>query len=474
MKRITALIVVLSLLFVNVCALEVKTPQQAQVFFEAVEANIKENVRYEDLTSEEMYRGAILKVLEENPQMYKAVLSGMLESIDDYSNYFDAEESQSFFTSLEETTLVGIGIQFVMLNGLATVEMVLENSPAEKCGVKAGDIIKFVDGKDISGMDIEAVSSLIKGVKGTTVVLKVARSGFSNFIEIPIVRDVVSTSSVSYEIMENKKGVKVGYVRLSQFTDTSAQKMAEVLEKVEQETTNIIIDLRGNTGGYLDQAVAMSEIFLKGGKLIVSEDYRGRDFDTNYYATGDGKYYQPVILVNNSSASASEVFTAALKENNKTKAVVGEKTYGKGTVQTAFQLLDGGTIKYTVAYYLTPKGNNLEKNGIKPDIEVFNHYEKFTDRYTEDFSYSRKYKLGDVGKDVKLAKKYLEYLGIFYGEINEIYDENLKNAVYMFQKSAGLYPYGEFDITTQLELLKVLLDSEELVDVQLETALELF
>ncbi|MBO5135992.1 MAG: PDZ domain-containing protein [Clostridia bacterium] len=474
MKRIIGLAIAFCILLTNVYALEVNTSQQAQVFFEAVEANIKQNVRYEDLTSEEMYKGAILKVLEENPQMYKTVLSGMLESIDEYSNYFDVAQSETFFTTLEDTTLVGIGIQFVMMNGCATVEMVLENSPAEKCGVKPGDIIRFVDGKDITGMDIEAVSSLIKGVKGTTVTLKVSRSGFSNFIEIPIVRDVVSTSSVSYEIMENEKGVKVGYVRISQFTDTSAQKTAEVLEKVEKETKNIIIDLRGNTGGYLDQAIAMSEIFLRGGKLIVSEDYKGKEFDINYYATGEGKDYKPVILVNKSSASASEVFTAALKENNMTKAVVGEKTYGKGTVQSAFQLLDGGTIKYTVAFYLTPKGNNLEKNGIKPDVEVFNHYEKFTDRYTEDFSYSRKYKLGDVGRDVRLAKKYLEYLGIFYGEINEIYDENLKNAVYMFQKSAGLYPYGEFDVTTQLELLKVLLDTEELVDVQLETALELF
>ena len=474
MKRIVGIILVFSMLLMNVYAFPVTTAEHAQIFFEAVESNIKRNVKYEEVTSESLYRGAILKVLEENPQMYKAVLSGMLESIDEYSSYFDATESQDFFTSLEDTTLVGIGIQFLMVNGAATVELVFEDSPAEKCGLKQGDIIRFVDGKDITGMEIEAVSALIKGVQGTTVVLKVNRTGFSELIEIPIVRDVVSTSPVSYEIMENKKGNKVGYVKISQFTDTSAQKTMEVLEKVEKETENIIIDLRGNTGGDLDQAVAMSEIFLKRGSLIVSEDYRDNKLDMEYYSKGEGKKYRPVILVDENTASASEVFTAALMDNKKTKAIVGKQTYGKGTVQSAFQLLDGGTIKYTVAFYLTPKGISLEKNGIKPDYEVENYYERFTDRYKEDFGYTKKYKLGDVGRDVRLAKEYLKYLGVFYGEVNEIYDENLKNAVYIFQKSVGLHPYGELDITTQLELVKVLIDTEALVDEQLNTALNLF
>ena len=383
MKKIVALVLVFCMLLMNVSALSISTSEQAQIVVESIERNILGNVRYEEVDSESLYRGAILKVLEENPQMYKAVLSGMLESIDEYSNYYNSEESQEFFTSLEDVTLVGIGIQFLMVNGAATVELVFEDSPAERSGLKKGDIIRFVDGKDLTGMEIEAVSGLIKGIQGTTVVLKVSRTGFSELIEIPIVRDVVSTSPVSYEIMENKKGVKVGYVKISQFTDTSAQKTEEVLEKIESETENIIIDLRGNTGGYLSQAVAMSEIFLKRGALIVSEDYKDNKLDMEYYSKGEGKKYRPVILVDETTASASEIFTAALVENKKAKAVVGKQTYGKGTVQSAFQLWDGGSIKYTVAFYLTPQGKSLEKNGIKPDYEI-SLPEEFEDSFISD------------------------------------------------------------------------------------------
>ena len=179
------------------------------------------------------------------------------------------------------------------------------------------------------------------------------------------------------------------------------------------------------------------------------------------------------MLVNGMSASASEVLTAALMENNAAK-VIGEKTFGKGTVQTVMNTTDGGMMKYTSAFYLTPEGNNIDKTGITPTVKVENTLESVDMSQFDMFKLSKTYRIGDKGEEVELAKRMLKYMGIFIGEVNDIYDENLKIAVTTYQKVDGLFPYGVLDITTQMNLYDELKTSKVKKDDQLERAIDLF
>ena len=190
-------------------------------------------------------------------------------------------------------------------------------------------------------------------------------------------------------------------------------------------------------------------------------------------AKGEETDYDVVVLINGMSASSSEVLTAALSENGIAK-VIGEKSFGKGTVQTIAEAEENSVIKYTSAYYLTPNGNNIHKKGIVPDAEVVNTTKPVDMSEFEMFTLAKKYMLGDTGTEVENAKKMLEYMGFFIGEINDVYDENLKIAVSTYQQYKGLYPYGVLDITTQHNLYETMKKVEVEVDDQLQAAINAF
>jgi carboxyl-terminal processing protease len=229
----------------------------------------------------------------------------------------------------------------------------------------------------------------------------------------------VVVNPVDYEIIENE-GNRIGKIRIYSFTLTSAEKFAEALNKISAEgIKNIIIDVRDNGGGYLEQAIEIADMFLEKGAVITTEDHKVSILNKKYVASGKGKKYNVVMLVNGMSASASEVLTAALCENKAAKAV-GEKTFGKGTVQHMNLTADGGIIKYTSAYYLTPNGNNIHKEGITPDVNVENSMQPVDMSQFDMFKLSKTYRLGDKGEEVELAKRMLKYIGIFIGEVNLI------------------------------------------------------
>jgi len=428
--------------------------------------------RYNEVSKESLYQTAFETIFEEDPVLYEKVLKAMLSSIDEHSVYYNEEEASQFLLDLNEE-VTGIGVNVFMNEGNIIVSQPIPGSPAEKAGIKAGDIIVGADNYDLRGMEFEAALDKIRGIEGTMVKIKIIRSGISEPISFVIEREKVTQNPVDYELIETEDK-KIAKIIIYSFTETVAERFKEALDMADKDgTSNIIIDLRDNGGGYLDQAVAIADMFLPKDAVITTEDHRFALLNKVYTASGTDKKYNVVILVNEMSASASEVLTAALLDNEVAK-VVGQKTFGKGTVQTMSYTPDGGMMKYTSAYYLTPNGENINKVGITPTVTVENSFKPVDMTEYEMFSLSKTYRVGDKGEEVKLAKRMLRLLGIFVGEVNEVYDENLKIAVHSYQKADGLFPYGVLDITTQMNLYDTIKTAKVENDDQLQAAIDIF
>lgn len=428
--------------------------------------------RYEEVDKESLLKAALVELIKENPELYEPVLDAMLASIDENSAYYNENETKKLMDTLSDE-VTGIGVNVLMNDGSIIVSQPIPGSPAEKAGIKAGDIIVAADDVDLRGLDFDMALDYIRGPIGSSVNVKIVRSGVKDPLVFSIVRDLVVSSPVEYELIE-QDSKKIAKITLYSFTDTAFEHFEEALKNADSDgTKNIIIDLRNNGGGYLDQAVKIADLFLPEGKIITTEDHKLDILNSVYTAKGKETDYDVVILINGMSASASEVLTAALSENGMAR-VIGERSFGKGTVQTIAETGLGGVIKYTSAYYLTPEGNNIHKVGITPDAVVTNSFKPVDMSEFSMFTLAKKYMVGDTGEDVKNAKRMLEYLGLFVGEINDIYDENLKIAVNNYQQYKGLYPYGVLDITTQLNLYETLRETEVEVDDQLQAAIDAF
>lgn len=476
-KKMTAFLLVFAVVVscVTVFANETDTAQPQYKYSDLIK-NIARNIalhgRYDGLIENNMYLTALDAILEESPELYETAVRAILESVDENSAYYNKEEAKKYIESLDDE-VVGIGVSVLSQDGNLVVSQPIPGSPAEKAGIKAGDIIIAADGFDLTGMVIDSAVEYIRGKEGTTVTVTVLRSGLDAPINFTIVREKVTSASVDYELIE-QDGKKIARIMIYSFTENVASQFADAMAKAQEAgIKNIIIDLRDNGGGYLEQTVKIADMFLPEGKIITTEDRKIDMLDKVYKATGKATDYKIVILINEMSASASEVLTAALVENGAAVAV-GTKSFGKGTVQAMYDVLDDALIKFTVAYYLTPNGNNIHKIGITPSSVVENSTVPVDMSQFSYFNLTKVYKLGDKDAEVENAKKMLETLGIFVGEINDIYDENLKGAVNLFQQAKGLYPYGVLDITTQMSLYETLRTTQIEVDDQLQAAIDVF
>jgi len=457
-------------------------------FIKSIAKNLALFSRYEDVIETNLYLLALDAVLEENPELYNVAVRAMVESLDENSEYFTDQEVKKFLESLDDE-VVGIGVTVLESNGNIIVSQPIPGSPADKAGVKSGDIIIAADDVALSGMPLDNAIEYIRGKEGTEVKITIQRSGLDAPININIIREKVISPSVDFELIE-RDGKKVALITVYSFTENVAEQFRAELDKVDAAgTKNLIIDLRDNGGGYLDQAVAIADMLLPADKLITTEDHKIDDLDYKYMSTGIGRDYEIVVLINGMSASAAEVLTAALVENGEAVAV-GTKSFGKGTVQTMkfvgksiyeeemVESIEGvpddAVMKYTIAFYLTPNGNNIHKKGITPDAVVENTTKPVDMSQYETFSFVKKYTLGDRSPEVENAKKMLSFMGLFVGEINDVYDVNMQSAVLTFQEAMGLYPYGVMDYTTQTQLYEKIKTMKVEVDDQLEAALESF
>ncbi|MDD3302518.1 MAG: S41 family peptidase [Candidatus Gracilibacteria bacterium] len=321
-----------------------------------------------------------------NENLVSGMAKGLVESLGDkHSEYMSKSEKQSFEETLSGD-FEGIGA-VVEKNDLGvSVSMVIKDSPAKNSGILVGDVITLADGVDLKDKNVYDAVKLIKGKAGTNVKLTIKRVGEPNVFVKEITRKKIVIPSVQSKVLD---GTNYGYIALNLFGDNTFEEFKSSLNEMKtKKIDGLIIDLRDNGGGYLQSAVEILSEFVENGKILVKTKYRNEIMDYAYRSTNEGELFDKkiVVLVNGNSASASEITSGALREYNKA-ILIGEKTFGKGSVQEPFDLSDGGLLKLTIAKWFTPNGLNIDKDGIKPDVEVLftkDDYEKHYDRQLEE------------------------------------------------------------------------------------------
>ena len=329
---------------------------------------------------EAVYRGLsnftkVLDLIERNyvdkvdsEELTNNAIEGMLKTLDPYSAYLSPER----YKELEIGTsgeFGGVGMEVAVENGVLKVISPIEGSPADLAGIKPGDLITEIDGKPTRGMVVYDAVKLLRGPKGSNVTITVTREGDGSR-DITLTRDVIHIKSVKYELLDNE----IGYIKISQFQENVSDELKDALSKLELENggslRGLVLDLRNNPGGLLDEAIEVADQFIDKG-LIVSVRGRTSNQSKEYYATkGDSEQdISLVVLVNKGSASASEVVAEALQDS-KRATIVGSKTFGKGSVQTIIELDDGSGLKLTTAKFYAPSGRSISDVGVTPDIIV--------------------------------------------------------------------------------------------------------
>lgn len=305
--------------------------------------------------------------IKEEDLIYGAI-EGMVNALDDpYSVFFEPEVSKVFEENINGT-FEGIGAEIGVRDEILIIISPLKNSPSEKAGLKAGDKVLFVDKTPTADLTLDEAVQIIRGPKGTTVTLTISREEVEDNIEVSIVRDTIRIPNLLWE----KKEGNVAYIQLYHFTESARGDFEELANEVlRSDTDKIMLDLRNNPGGLLEVAVDIAGWFLPPNSVVTSEA-RGQAGEGKTYRTdGSGSLsgYPIVVLINQGSASASEILAGALRDHRAAK-LIGEKTFGKGSVQQLSRLSDGSNIKITVAKWLTPNGVSIDGNGLEPDIKV--------------------------------------------------------------------------------------------------------
>lgn len=395
------------------------------------------------------------------------VLNGMYDGffgvLDDYSVYYTPDEYNSMVTDTAGE-FTGIGVQINEINGQIIVVTPLANSPAMEAGIKSGDIIKYVDGKDITGFSSQETSTLIRGEENTKVKIGVIRNG--SIINFEIVRQKVIISTVEGSILDEK----VGYLKVTEFNDNTTELVKkQLLNFDENEIKKIVIDLRNNGGGTLNAAVDMLNLFVTEGPVVYVDYATGKE--DIYSSSLKEQKYEIAVLINEGSASATEVFAGAVKYKNQ-GVVIGTKSFGKGIVQSLYPLINGSGVKFTTAEYFSVDRTPVHKIGITPDIVVENP--TFDISKYPVFSKTNKPTLGNVSLDVLSAEMILKTLGYKINEPDGVYDSKSFNEIIKFQKSNSLYPYGTIDYSTQTALNNALNAYIPKItqDLQLKTAVD--
>jgi carboxyl-terminal processing protease len=308
--------------------------------------------------------------------LLQGAIRGMLASLDPHSTFLSEDE----FKELQIGTsgeFGGLGIEVGMEDGYVRVISPIEGTPADEAGVKAGDIIIKLDDTQVKGLTLGEAVKLMRGRRGSDIVLTIIREGEGEPIEITVTRDVSRVKSVRSRMLE----AGYGYIRISSFQSKTTRNVIEALDKLlkesDQRLNGLVLDLRNNPGGVLTGAVGVSDIFLQDGQLIVYTKGRVKDAELEYSAsTSDTLNGAPIIvLINEGSASASEIVAGALQDHGRA-VIMGKGSFGKGSVQTILPLKDNNALKLTTALYYTPNGRSIQAEGIEPDILVEETYEQ--------------------------------------------------------------------------------------------------
>lgn len=297
-------------------------------------------------------------------------INGMLASLDPHSSFMPPETYKEMKIETKGT-FGGLGIEISIKEGILTVISPIEDTPAYRAGIKAGDQILKIDEKFTKDLTVMDAVKRMRGTKGTKVTLTIMRDGFDRPKEFPLVRDIIQVKSVKFKTLDDG----YGYVRIAQFQEKTSDDLHKALEALKEENkgkiNGLVLDLRNDPGGLLDQAVKVSECFLDEGKLIVYTEGREKDSQMRFTSRKGDKQpnYPIVVLINSGSASASEIVAGALQDH-KRAVVMGVQSFGKGSVQTILPLSDNSGLRLTTARYYTPSGRSIQAKGITPDITV--------------------------------------------------------------------------------------------------------
>ncbi|MCP5419483.1 MAG: S41 family peptidase [Gammaproteobacteria bacterium] len=303
------------------------------------------------------------KVLLEN------AIRGMLSGLDPHSAYLDADA----FKELQAGTageFGGLGIEVGLENGFIKVIAPIDDTPAQRAGIRAGDLIIRLDNTPVKGLSLSDAVNLMRGKPNTEITLTVIREGEDNPLKIKVVRDIIQVKSVKSRLLEPG----FGYVRITQFQSRTALNLQEALNQLKEENKGplkgLVMDLRNNPGGVLNAAVEVADVFLESGTVVYTEGRNGQARQDFKATPGDSLKGAPmVVLVNGGSASASEIVAGALQDQHRA-VIMGEQTFGKGSVQTILPLNNGTAVKLTTARYYTPSGRSIQAQGISPDIKL--------------------------------------------------------------------------------------------------------
>ncbi len=300
--------------------------------------------------------------------LYGAI-SGMINSLKDpYTVFMNPEDSKVFLEDVQGE-FEGVGMEIGIKNDQLLVISPLDGTPAQKAGIMAGDRILNIDGESTARMTLEEAVKKIRGKRGTKVILTIMRESWTKPKDFEIVRGTIKIPTIEWEI----KNENVAYIKIYEFSEMAGSDFRKAAVDIisNSKVKKIVLDLRDNPGGYLEIAQDIAGWFLKPGYLVVTEDFKGKRKNIDYKAYGNGAFlnYSVVVLINKGSASASEILAAALRDNRGIK-LIGERSFGKGSVQQLFPLSDGSNLKITVAKWLTPKGESIDGKGLEPDIEV--------------------------------------------------------------------------------------------------------
>ena len=312
----------------------------------------------------------------DNDKILEAGISGMIRYLGDpYSTYMNKDDAKDFSEDVEGT-YQGIGAEIKYNeNQQVVIGRVFESSPAEKAGLMENDLLLKVNGVDIEGRSLSNIADTVKGEKDTTVRITISRDGEEK--EITITRGVVDNISVTSEII-TKDDQKIGYIYISVFASNTTKQFKKELDNLEKEgITSLIIDVRGNTGGYLTTVTEISSMFMKKGAALYQLKTKDK-IEVVYDETDESRDYEVVVLADGGSASASELLVAAFAETYNAQ-IVGMKTYGKGKVQKVSTLSSGAMFKYTYQEWLTPQGNYIDQVGINPTVEIPYEYDEVID-----------------------------------------------------------------------------------------------
>ncbi len=302
-------------------------------------------------------------------KMMDSAINGVLQSLDPYSAYMSPE----LFKEMQTDTrgeFGGLGIEIGMESGVVKVISPIDDTPAAKAGIKAGDFIIKIGNEQVQGKSLMEAVKLMRGPVGTSIELTVRRKDVKKPMKFEITRKIIEVKSVNSEILGEEKNL--GYIRLKSFNENSDKQFLKIIKRYEKNSKVIgyILDLRNNPGGLLTQAINITDFFLNGGEIVSTKGRNASETRKFFAKKGDQIKGKPIIvLINNGSASASEIFAGALKDH-KRAIILGENSYGKGSVQSIIPLRNGGGMRLTISKYYLPSGDSISEVGVTPDILI--------------------------------------------------------------------------------------------------------